>query len=1197
MGILEADLSLAAGEESFFKADGRFQGQEALVPEQVAQYAGRSGHFRLGLAVRSGGAKPRLRIDPLFVQTEKIVFGLNCTMDMKEGGLDGAYELTARDLSPLARTAGLVLEKERKIQGRISGNLLQPVIQATTDLGTVVHAKASVQKARLDLELAPPEMVALGNIDWRAKGALLLSGPQFPGPGKWPDTIRIGFETRTRDFKTLNVGQLEVNGGPVRLSADGSLRFEDLMTELRARLEIGDLGELSVPGLEGLAGRGGLDLHLTGSPRETGLKTEIQGKWLDLQGLPAEAIHWLGNEPTMSLTGVLLENVFDIHRFVLQGRNRLEAGGRVHLDDQELSLDFSVLSDHFSQMMKRYGLPAGRTAELTGNLAGPFHQLSLKCQARAEGITPAKGLDLTGLTARIEVRGIGGDMDGRFDLNANQGGGPVKAGADFRFDAGWLSFSDLRLSLTGSEMKGGLKLDTATGRLEGRTTLTVTDFSPLGRMLDQKLAGRGEIEARFSAPRGRQSVHLKGALNQMAYTGLSAGLVTVQAEIPDLKKPLNINGKLKIQEFSTSGVQVKTAEASLAAESGGLRVRADLDGKSRHPFHLKIDGVWSETEKAHRLVLNRFSGQYQDQPIQLARPVSITLGAGLIQLDNLDLNVAAGSLKGKVLLANQKVQAGIDVQRVPLTVVNMFSPQGLAGRLNGRLDISGNPKSPRVNSSWNISGLKSRLGDQGTIQPADVDLGVDMVEGRLSATARIKGWGPEPGQVRISLPAILSLQPFKFQTSAEGRLDGRLSARIDLGMLPHILALDDQVINGLIGLDFSLSGTLDRPQITGDARITEGRYENVRIGAILKDIQAHLTAEGPTVKLVELTATDGASGRLEASGGIVLEGKKKSPYQVRFELKEMNLIRQDLIDAGFSGWLAVEGDTEKAGLSGEIRIDRAEVNVPGNLSPGFVDVDMVEVNTTEKTPPKPKKSGPKFNMALNLKVISPGRFFVRGQGADSEWKGTLAIGGSTAQPRINGDFNVIRGRYVFLDRRFTLSEGTLLFDGSYPPAPVLNVLAETTIKSVVIQVRITGSARSPKIALESDPTLPQDEILAYILFGRALDKMTPMQALSLANATRKLALGGGGSGNGIMDQTRELLHLDELEIKKSDSGGTSVGAGKYLNEKVYVEAEKGLDAGSGKLSLEIEITPNISLETEVGDDSQSGVGLNWKKDY
>jgi translocation and assembly module TamB len=136
----------------------------------------------------------------------------------------------------------------------------------------------------------------------------------------------------------------------------------------------------------------------------------------------------------------------------------------------------------------------------------------------------------------------------------------------------------------------------------------------------------------------------------------------------------------------------------------------------------------------------------------------------------------------------------------------------------------------------------------------------------------------------------------------------------------------------------------------------------------------------------------------------------------------------------------------------------------------------------------------------------------------------------------------------------------------------------------------------PTVTLGSDPELPQDEVLSRLLFGRNLASITPYQAIQLAGAANTLA---GGGGFDLLGQTRKMLGVDQLEIKNTegDQGGTAISAGKYLSENVYMEVEKGLGPKGGKGSVVWELTPNISVETEVGENADIGGGVNWKWDY
>ena len=513
--------------------------------------------------------------------------------------------------------------------------------------------------------------------------------------------------------------------------------------------------------------------------------------------------------------------------------------------------------------------------------------------------------------------------------------------------------------------------------------------------------------------------------------------------------------------------------------------------------------------------------------------------------------------------------------------------------------MSGQPGSPRVKATWHLAKVKPALGENKDVQAVDAELNLTVADGLGKAKFGIKGWGPEPVRAEVSLPMKLALKPFVVDVPSSGRLRGKLAADLDLALIPRMLALDDQRIAGQARLDLALSGTLDEPKLTGRVKISDGRYESVKIGAVVKDVRADLAADGPRIRLIDLAATDGENGRISARGMIDLDPKKRFPFQVKLDLEKARVVRLDLLQATCSGAIAFKGRTSDAALSGEIIVEQGEANLPESMPPTVVDLEVTEINTDKPIEPVERSASEKrFKLGLNLGLKWPGRFFVRGQGLESEWKGELKIAGEASTPKIRGGLAVVRGRYEFLDQRFKLTNGTIAFNGSTPPSPMVDITGETELDDITATMKITGLAQNPKIDLSSDPSLPSDEILARVLFGKALNQITPLQALSLAQAAKKLTMGGGGdSGFDPLKTTRKMLGVDSLDVKKGEEGGTTLGVGKYLSEKVYVEAETGTDPGSDKITIELELSPNMSLESEIGSDSTGGVGINWKRDY
>jgi translocation and assembly module TamB len=430
-----------------------------------------------------------------------------------------------------------------------------------------------------------------------------------------------------------------------------------------------------------------------------------------------------------------------------------------------------------------------------------------------------------------------------------------------------------------------------------------------------------------------------------------------------------------------------------------------------------------------------------------------------------------------------------------------------------------------------------------------------------------------------------------------GRISGVLDASVNLGLIPLVLLLDDQAMAGTAAVKADLAGTLDSPHLSGRMTINGGRYENQRTGTLLKDISAEITADGSRVRLVKFIGSDGERGKVTLEGSGEIDPKKKHPYQLKVHLNEARLIRLDLFHGASSGTLDLGGNAAGARLSGRLVVDDAEFRIPQKLPPQITEVEVTEINTG-RTPAK-NDGGARpalFNLALDVTVEAPGRVYVRGRGLESEWAGTLQIAGQASAPIVRGGLSVRRGVFSFLDRQFKFKSGSLAFGGSSPPAPWLDALAETQVKDVTVQVHVLGPVKAPEIELASDPHLPDDEIMARVLFGRALAGITPLQALRLAETLQQMT-GGPGLLPDFAGKTREILGVDRLEVEPDEEGGVKIGAGKYIHEKVYVEAEKGSQPGEDKVRVEVDLTPNLGMESEVGSEGQGGIRFNWKMDY
>lgn len=128
--------------------------------------------------------------------------------------------------------------------------------------------------------------------------------------------------------------------------------------------------------------------------------------------------------------------------------------------------------------------------------------------------------------------------------------------------------------------------------------------------------------------------------------------------------------------------------------------------------------------------------------------------------------------------------------------------------------------------------------------------------------------------------------------------------------------------------------------------------------------------------------------------------------------------------------------------------------------------------------------------------------------------------------------------------------------------------------------------------------MPQDEIVSTVLFGKKKGLLSPLETAQLAVAVAELA-GAGGAGS-ILDSARKLIGVDVLRFTggdDSETGGTRVEAGTYAAEGVYLGVKQGVTDESGAVAVEIEVTPNISVESEIGITGESDIGVKFKWIY
>jgi translocation and assembly module TamB len=397
-------------------------------------------------------------------------------------------------------------------------------------------------------------------------------------------------------------------------------------------------------------------------------------------------------------------------------------------------------------------------------------------------------------------------------------------------------------------------------------------------------------------------------------------------------------------------------------------------------------------------------------------------------------------------------------------------------------------------------------------------------------------------------------------------------------------------------IDLTLAGALDDPSITGSASVENGRYENFASGAILRDISLQATGASDRLELA-LTATDGEGGRIEGGGVLRLDGVSLAALDLTARLTDFRAIRRDDVRARATGALALAGPFDELTLSGRVRLEHMTVHLPERSPVAAPKLDVIEVNAATGGIVEP------IGDAGQGRATRPADVEVVGRGLKSQWRGELDVGGTTVEPRIRGKMHLHRGNFTALSKTFTLTEGEILFDGGPKLDPSLRVVAEREVRDAVARATLTGSLSSPLLEFSARPELPVDEVLARLLFDKGAGQVGAAEALQLAQVAATLR--EGGTSTGVVEQIGQKLGLDvdvsTVKTKDKETGETGEAAalsiGKNIGEDVQVGVEQGIEAGTGGMTMEVDLDKNLSVKSRVSPQGRSGIGLKWEYDY
>ncbi len=860
----------------------------------------------------------------------------------------------------------------------------------------------------------------------------------------------------------------------------------------------------------------------------------------------------------------------------------VSADGSASLHDGQIVAELKGALADLSLLSKEAKGAIGLSVTAKGVMVAPDVTLSVSGDKLEVAGREIQGLNLTA-SGRADAANPAADIS----LSGTVAGQPLQGKAVLKTANGQRRIDGLSLALGQNGVSGDLVLDQAF-LPEGLVKIDLPDIGPLAALALEKAEGNVRGMVRFSKQDGVPQLALQAKAG-LKRGDLTANNVAIDAQVANYAAAPVVAGTVRADAVTSGTMTVTGIAIDLKRDgewtgfSGGATVK-DIPAKAAG--RVKVAGGTTTLELA--------SGQATIRGLRaaIAEPSTIAVANGTTTIQKLVVGVEGGraTVSGT---AGNALDLNVALANLPIAAANAFSPGlGAAGTVSGTAKVTGPASAPSVAYDIKANGVALAAMRDAGIDALNITSGGTFAANKLNFNADIGGG------TGLALKAGGSVT-----TAGAPNLSVDVNGNVPFEFLARKLAAQGLSLTGTANVAVQVRGPASQPVISGTVRSSGARFLDAGSGLAVKDIALDVGLGNGVATINRLTGTLSTRGTLSAGGTVGIDPAKGFPADLSIKLVDGRYTDGRIVTANLGGDLTVKGPLATApAIAGTINLGKVVVTVPERLPTSLSTLNVKRKDAPAAVRAQDKalrpagatsSGGGGGGLTLDITVNAPNQIFVQGRGVDAELGGNLRLAGPASAPQAVGQFTLQRGRLSILGKRLNFTEGTLTFSGSL--VPYLNLVAESTATDATVTITVSGEATNPKFAFSSVPALPEDEVLARLIFGRSMSNLSPLQIAQLAEAAAQLS--GVGGSTSLLEKLRSKLGVDDLDVTTDDQGGTAVSAGKYLNDRTYLNIQKGEKPGSGKARIDFNVGKGVKLRGEASDAGEAKGGIFYEREY
>lgn len=707
---------------------------------------------------------------------------------------------------------------------------------------------------------------------------------------------------------------------------------------------------------------------------------------------------------------------------------------------------------------------------------------------------------------------------------------------------------------------------------------------------------------------------LKGQLN--AHLNITGSYLSPNVEFVGTSKYLSVGDFRALNLAVNSTLNMEREKANIAVIADSVIFSPEL--KASRKCALDLSG----TLQSHRLSLNcggnnggfistvgsydRSSGVLKGQikdllfvsefsdPVSLKKPIAFrvfTENTVLNEEQNDDLFTAgeevssfSGSIEAfelsskqfgdlevsEIVFSNDSLHTSVRLGNLPLDGFSRYLPQN--SRLDGTVSVSAD-----VDVEAGIPHIRGTLSSSsGNVHLPEFNIGYQSVKIDTDL---------DSNKARAKLEVMLSDNNGSLSTeiivndpSGKKALEGSIMMNdLDLDLFEP-LSSNFNELYGKANVKGSLSGSLGTPLFNG--RITiKGRAEPYYDVGSVNSFNLSVDASGTGGQLSgQIKLNEGElklGGTLDwsdnAKASVTLDGDNLPVFLLGYGVANTNVHTRAVLDKSLD-------------ISGRIDIPSASIVVEGlDSSVTYPSADEIIVGKNgsqalikEKMR---KKSGLDTSISVDVNIGS--NVNLRAMGLKAQVVGGVKIRKKITDDTVNGygTVSLEHGVADLYGHHFLVNYANTVFNGNIAhPKLGAEIIADPSglDNNVIVGIKAVGDVADPHIELFSKPSMSENEIMSYLLYGHGLDKSSGSSSDGSAQLLMALGL---GTTTGMINSVATAFGMHSVQVGSSGTGDeTQFGIQGYLTKDIRLSYGYGLFTSVGEFSLRYELMRRLYVE-------------------